>query len=50
MPPGSQWEVTLDTNAPDQPPGQEDVIAGRARELAARSLVLLRRCPHPSDE
>jgi isoamylase len=40
---GAEWEVILDTDAPDEPPGQRRCKEGTALEVTARSLVVLRR-------
>jgi len=40
---GTEWDVILDTDAPDEPPGQRRCREGTALEVTARSLVVLRR-------
>jgi isoamylase len=40
--PGRRWEMLLDTNEPDLEPGSRTFEPGRAVELTARSVALLR--------
>jgi len=42
---GAQWEVILDTAAPDEPAGERRCAEGERLPVVARSLVVLRRLP-----
>ncbi|HEV7465144.1 MAG TPA: alpha-amylase family glycosyl hydrolase, partial [Candidatus Dormibacteraeota bacterium] len=44
---GDDWEVILDTAAPEEPPGTRRCRGGEALPVVSRSLVILRRASAP---